>query len=309
MNSRLLLLLALSTSNFLSCGVKQSEFDIVKTELETAKKQLEKDSVRIFNLQDTIKMLSLPANRRLSLINEQVANGEYNRAKKNIDELKCLFPNSIESQQSTAILQRIDSLIAKQRAEEERVKALGFKSLKPVSSAIIEYNKVSFSGLSVSNTYVHDSYDSRYFYNRADRGNTFILATMAVTSESHNPDIPTLAVYSINGDKMQIESVMRLEFAQWKDYGAYLGNHTDFGNDFSKTSTIRFKLGSEVSLDLMKKPYAIVLKKYNGLARKNNRYDNPAISYSGNMMYPHTLSLEDFTGDNARYVIIKIANL
>ncbi len=59
----------------------------------------------------------------------------------------------------------------------------------------------------------------------------------------------------------------------------------------------------------MKKPYAIVLKKYNGLARKNNRYDSPAISYSGNMMYPHTLSLEDFTGDNARYVIIKIANL
>ena len=249
------------------------------------------------------------ANQRLTLINEQVSNGEYSQAQRNIDELNRLFPNSKESQQTSAILQRIDNMTARQKAEEERKKTLGFKALKPQLSATVDYNKVSFSGLSVSNTFVHDSYDDRYFYNRADRGNTFILASMSVTSESHNPDIPTLAVYSINGDKMQIESVMRLEFAQWEDYGAYLGNHTDFGNDFSKTSTIRFKLGSEVSTDLTKRPYAIVLKKYNGLSRRSNRYDNPAISYSGNMMYPHILSLDDFTRDNAQYVVIKIANL
>ena len=291
------------------CGVKQNEYDCIKAELETAKKQLIQDSVQLSNLRDTITMLSLPANQRLTLIYEQVSNGEYSQAQRNIDELNRLFPNSKESQQTSAILQRIDNMTARQKAEEERKKTLGFKALKPQLSATVDYNKVSFSGLSVSNTFVHDSYDDRYFYNRADRGNTFILASMSVTSESHNPDIPTLAVYSINGDKMQIESVMRLEFAQWEDYGAYLGNHTDFGNDFSKTSTIRFKLGSEVSTDLTKRPYAIVLKKYNGLSRRSNRYDNPAISYSGNMMYPHILSLDDFTRDNAQYVVIKIANL
>lgn len=253
MNIRAIPLLMISTTMVVSCGVKQSEYDGIKRELETAKKQITQDSVRISNLRDTITMLSLPANQRLILINEQVSNREYEQARKSIDELNRLFPNSRESQQTSVILQRIDNLIEKQKAEEERIKALGFKALKPQSSAIIDYNKVSFSGLSVNNTFVHDSYDDRYFYNRADRGNMFILATMAVTSESHNPDIPTLAVYSINGDKMQIESVMRLEFAQWKDYGAYLGNHTDFGNDFSKTSTIRFKLGSEVPTELTKK--------------------------------------------------------
>ena len=134
---------------------------------------------------------------------------------------------------------------------------------------------------------------------------------MSVTSESHDPDIPTLAVYSIKGDKMSLESIMRIEFARWKDYGAYLGNHADYGNDFSKTSTIRFKLGAEVSSEFTKKAYAIVLKKYNGLSRNYNRYDNPPISYRGNMMYPQYLSVDDFKlkGDNADYILVKIANL
>lgn len=309
MNKRIILLLSIPTTLIISCGVKQNEYDRVKTQLETAKKQMMQDSIRISNLRDTITMLSLPANQRLSLINEQVSTGEYGQARKSIGELNRLFPGSKESQQTVAILQRIDNLIAKQKAEEERIKALGFKALKTQTTATIDYNKVSFSGLSVSNTFVHDSYDDRYFYNRADRGNTYVLATMSVTSESHNPDIPTLAVYSINGDKMKIESVMRLEFAQWKDYGAYLGNHVDFGNDFSKTSTIRFKLGAEVPVEITKNAYAIVLKKYNGLSRTNNRYDNPEISYNGNMMYPHFLSLEDFTKDYSDYVLVKIANL
>lgn len=309
MNNRTILLLVISTSVVASCGVKQSEYNRIKTELESAKKQLMLDSVRISQLQDTTKMLSIPASQRLSSINEQVSAGEYDQAKKSINELIQLFPNSKESQQTAAILGEIDNLIEEQKAKEERIKALGFKALKPMSSINIDYNHVSFSGLSVSNTFVHDSYDDSYFYNRADRGNTFILATMAVTSESHDPNIPTLAIYSISGDKMQIESVMNLQFARWKDYGAYLGNHVDYGNDFSKTSTIKFKLGAEVSTDLTKKPYALVLKKYNGLYRRSNRYDNPAISYTGNMMYPHILTLDDFTGDDARYVVVKIANI
>ena len=303
------MLLCITSTLIASCGIKQGENDSIKRELETLKKQVVKDSIYISKLRDTISMLSFPANQRLALINKQVSNGEYDQALNGIMELNNLFPNSIESQQTSTIIQRINDLIAKKKAEEDRIKALGFKALNPQLSTTIEYNKISISGISVSNTFIHDSYDDRYFYNRADRGNTYVLATMSITSESHNPDIPTLAVYSIIGDKMQMEKVMRLEFARWKDYGAYLGNHVDFGNDFAKTSTIRFKLGAEVSLETTNKAYAIVLKKYNGLSRKENRYEDPAISYSGNMMYPYTLSLDDFIGEDALYVIIKLANI
>jgi len=34
------------------------------------------------------------------------------------------------------------------------------------------------------------------------------------------------------------------EYARWSSYGHYLGNYTDKINDFSKVSTVRFKLGA-----------------------------------------------------------------
>ena len=309
MNIRVILLLTFSTTMIISCGVKQSEYDSIKDELETAKKQIIQDSVRISNLRDTITMLSLPANQRLTLINEQVSNGKYSQAQRSIDELNRLFPNSKESQQTSAILQRIDDLIAKQKAEEERVKALGFKALKPQSSSTIDYNKVSFSNITTSSTFVFDSYGDSWRYRTADRGNVYITAVMSVTSSSKNPDLPTLAIYSINGDQMNLEGTMEVRFARWQDYGHYLGNYPDYSNDFAKTSTIRFKLGKEVSSDVIKKPYAIVLKKYNGLSRKNDKYADPPVSYSGYIDYPYALSINDFTIDNSQYIITKISNL
>ncbi len=309
MNIRAVLMLTITTTMGISCGVKQSEYDNIKGELETAKKQVIQDSVLITNLRDTITMLSLPASQRLSLINEQVSNGEYGQAKKSINELNRLFPNSKESQQTTVILQRIDNLIAKQKADEERIKALGFKALKPVSTVTIDYNKVSFSAIGVNRSFHFDSYDGGGFHRTADRGNTYVLASMSVTSSSKEPNLPTLAIYSINGDQMNREGIMEVRFAYWQDYGHYLGNYPDYGNDFAKTSTIRFKLGDEVSTELTTKPYAIVLKKTNVLSKKYDRYKNPPVSYSGYIDYPYKLSLDDFTGDNARYVIIKIANL
>lgn len=309
MNTRVILLLTFSTTLIISCGVKQSEYDSIKNELETAKKQIVQDSIHISNLRDTITMLSLPANQRLTLINEQVSNGKYSQAQRSIDELNRLFPNSKESQQTSAILQRIDYLIAKQKAEEERVKALGFKALKPQSSATIDYNKVSFSNITTSSNFVFDSYGDSWRYRTADRGNVYITAVMSVTSSSKNPDLPTLAIYSINGDQMNLEGTMDVRFARWQDYGHYLGNYPDYSNDFAKTSTIRFKLGKEVSSDVIKKPYAIVLKKYNGLSRKNDKYADPPVSYSGYIDYPYALSINDFTINNSQYIITKISNL
>lgn len=309
MNIKVVLTLTFSTAMIISCGVKQNEYDSIKAELETAKKHIIQDSVHISNLRDTITMLSLPANQRLIIINEQVTNGEYSQARRGIDELNRLFPNSKESQQTTAILQRIDNLIAKKKAEEERIKALGFKALKTQSTTEIGYNKVSFSNIVSSNTFVFDSYGNSWRYRTADRGNTYVTAVMSVTSSSKDPDLPTLGIYSINGNQMNREGVMEVQFARWRDYGAYLGNYHDVGNDFAKTSTIRFKLGVEVPIDVVRKPYAVVLRKSNGLSRSYSRFDNPPVSYTGSVSYPYALSLDNFTGENSEYIIVKISNL
>lgn len=309
MKIRVIALLSVFTAIISGCGVKQEEFDKVKRELEIVKKQVIQDSIYISHLRDTITMLSFPADQRLALIKKQVAEGEYNKAQKGVDELNRLFPNSKESQQTTSILQQIDNLIAKKKAEEERQKALGFKALKPVSSATIDYNKLSFSSIGVSRSFHFDSYGSGGFQRTADRGNTYVVASMSVTSTSKSPDLPTLAVYSIQGDKMHREGIMEVRFARWEDYGYYLGNYPDYGNDFAKTSTVRFKLGVEVSSEITNKPYAVVLKKSNGLSREYDSFKNPPVSYSGYIDYPYNLSIDDFSGENARYVVIKISNL
>lgn len=283
--------------------------DNIKGELETVKKQVIQDSVRITNLRDTITMLSLPASQRLSLINEQVSNGEYGQAKKSINELNRLFPNSKESQQTTVILQRIDNLIAKQKAEEERIKALGFKALRPVSSVIIDYNRVEMSSISVGNTFVFDSYGDHWRYLQADKGSKYITALMKITSDSKDPSLPQPAIYTIEGDRMVYAGNFTVRFNRWEDYGTYLGNDHDFSNDFAKTNSIRFKIGIEVQNELTQKPYAIVLKKTNSLIRRYDRFENPPVSYYGSVNYPHNLSLDDFTNESSQYVIIKIANL
>lgn len=292
-----------------SCGVKQSECNDIKNELETAKKRTTLDSIYIIHLRDTIAMLSLPASQRLSRINKQVCAGEYSQAQQGIDELNRLFPDSKESQQTSAILQRIDNLIAKQKAEEERIKALGFKALKPVSSVSIDYNRVDISSISVGNTFVFDSYGDHWRYLQADKGSKYITGMMKITSDSKDPRLPQPAIYAIEGNRMIYKGNFTVRFNRWEDYGTYLGNDHDFSNDFAKTNSIRFKIGVEVQNEILQKPYAIVLKKSNSLLRSYNRFDNPPVSYIGGVDYPHILLLEDFNNENSKYVIIKITNL
>lgn len=291
------------------CGVNQNDYDRIKEELTDCKKMHSQDSIRIEQLRDTIKMLSYPAQQRIQTINKLVTEGEYEKAKDEVSMLCLLFPESQEAKQTPAIIQKIDKLVEKQQKEEERKKALGFKGLKVLTSETIGYNKVSFSSISVGNTFVFDSYDDRYHYRKADRGNTYVTAVMSVTSSSNDPDLPTLAVYSIDGDKMNRKAIMEVQFARWESYGTYLGNYSDYGNDFAKTSTIKFKLGVEVSSEVIQKPYAIVLMKKNELHRHYDRFGNPPVSYYGSTSYPYSLSLDDFNGADSKYVIVKIANL
>ena len=129
---------------------------------------------------------------------------------------------------------------------------------------------------------------------------------MSVTSTSHDPELPELALYSISGDKMILVGTFDTRFARWSDYGAYLGNYHDSSNDFSKVSTVRFKLGLQVSNEKLSKPYAIVLKKKNALTYHYDRFANPPISYIGSASYPSSLNIDNFKNG---YVLIKRYNL
>lgn len=293
----------------LGCGADQTELNSLRKERDELAAKVNADAAVIQALRDSVTMLSFPADQRLTKINSLVSSGEYTAAKQEISRLTTLFPESKEAKSAPALLQRIDKLIAQKRAEEERIKALGFKALKASTTFKIDYNKIELTSISVGNTFTFDSYGDSYFYRSADRGNKYITAAMKITSDSKDPKLPQLAVYKISGDSMTWEGNFTTEFARWDDYGSYLGNDHDFGNDFAKTSSVRFKIGKEVSEEIVKGPYALIMKKENTLNRNYERFDNPPISYIGSVDYPYTLRLEDFTKEGSQFIVVKIANL
>lgn len=292
-----------------ACGVDQTEFNKLKIERDSLAAKVNECNAVIQALRDSVTMLAFPADQRLSKINSLVSSGDYTSAKQEIARLTSLFPESKEAKATPAIIEKIDRLIAQKKAEEERIKALGFKALKASTTFKIDYNTVELTSISVGNTFTFDSYGDRYFYRSADRGNKYVTAVMKITSQDKDPKLPQLAIYSISGDTMTKVGSFDTEFARWKDYGTYLGNTHDFGNDFAKTSSVRFKIGEEVSEDIVKGPYALIMKKENGLSRNYDRFANPPVSYTGYVSYPSTLRLEDFTKEGSEYIVVRIANL
>lgn len=270
----------------------QDSLSGVRNELKEAKYQIE--------------LLRYPADQRLQKAKDLLDAGELDKAKIEIEQLKSIFPNSTEASSSNTLLTKIEDLKEAKKKEEERIKALGFKAISEQTTVKIDYNTVTFSNISIGKNYIHDSYDDSYFYNDADRGCKYISVLMSVKSEDHDPNIPQLSVYTINGDEMNFEGSFRTEFYRWEDYATYLGNYHDSHNDFAKVNTVKFKLGLQVSDEKLAKPYAIVLMKKNALTRQYERFRNPSVYYSGDADYPSTLSLESF---NSKYVLIKRFNL
>jgi hypothetical protein len=270
----------------------QDSLAILRNELKEAKAQ--------------IGLLSYPADQRLKKAKELLDAGELNKAAAEIEQLKRLFPNSTEATSSASLFARINELKEAKRKEEERIKAIGFKAIVEQTTVKIDYNTVILSAIGVGNRFVFDAYDDRWFYRDADRGSKYVTMQMAVTSTDHDPNLPEFAVYSITGDKMNLVGNFETRFARWRDYGAYLGNYHDSTNDFAKVSTVKFKLGLQVSNEQLAKPYAIVLRKKNVLSSHYERFDNPPISYIGSADYPSTLTIDDFKSD---YAIIKRYNL
>ena len=266
---------------------------------------------QIKSMRDSISILQFPADQRLAMIKRLIADESFIEAKKEIAALQSYFPNSQEATQCPSLIESINSKVAAIEAEKERIKALGFKALKTQTKVTVGYNTVVFGSFSIGAKFIHDVYPtytgSSWYEHTADRGNKYISCAMDVTSSSKGPDIPTLAFYAIQGDKLVKKGDLWVQMGRWQDYGTYLGNEHDLKNDFSKVSTVKFKLGLELPDADFSAPYVIVLKKANTQVRHYERMRNPPVYYEGNAGYPQTLNIDNFS--NGDYVAIKIANL
>lgn len=285
-----------------SCSDKpsKSDYDKVKSELEECKKENEINMKIIADLKVTPQQRLAEAKR---LFEEK----NYSDAKLKYEEISSRYPNTEESKISDKSIKEIEILVEKERLEQERLKTLGFKVLKEVSKVKIGEVIVNFTSISFSKNFVFDRYDDTYHYREAERGNKYLIASVSISSESKDPNLPPVYIYKIsNGELIYVET-LDYEFARWDDYGSYLGNDSDFRNDFAHTKTIRFELGSQISEDEIKNnPVFIVVGNANTFERNSDRFKNPPVSYRRSSYdYKNTLTIDDF---KQNYTLIKIFN-
>lgn len=292
----------LLSSLFIICGCNN-----YSEQYKQAQKELTEARDSIKTLLAKVEELSYPANQRLSTIQSLIKEGNYDSATAELNQMVSLFPNSTEAKMASSLRQQIEKGIEAKVAEEKRLKALGFKALKDVSSVTCNGVKAVLSNISIGNTFTFDSYGYEYHYRQADKDKKYITAAMSITSDDSNPLLPQCAIYSIDGESLLFEAKLDTEFARWDDYGSYLGNYADYNNDFSKVNTVKFKIGAQVSNEVVKKPFVLVMKKENVLKRTYDKYSNPEISYTGAATFEYTLSIDAFKDDGG-YVAIKRFN-
>lgn len=212
-------------------------------------------------LEGQVEMYKYPADQRLLNIKKMVIAEAFDKAIIEISKLKDAFPYSVEAQQCEDIVGLINKRKAEKEAEMQRIKAMGFKILKESSIVKTKYGTATFGTFSFGSTFTFESVldINEYHYRTADKDNTYILVPMSFTSKEKSVIIPTLAAYLIKDGKLVQLTGFTKEFATYRTYGAYLGNYSEDSHDFSKVSTVRYKLAAEISKSDANKPIVIMI--------------------------------------------------
>lgn len=279
------------------CSNKEKkEIELLKNELSSVRSELKKRTSELENIKNT------PEQRNIRAANH-ISNEDLQEAKKEYEGIVKNFAGTEFAKQAALELQKIDKTISDKKAEDERKKSLGFKILTPSSSVSFGSLTIKFDKIWKGKRWTFDSHEYEYSYRDAIRGNSFILANVSISSTDHNPDLPPVLVYKLNDGKLRLLGQMKYEFRRWKNYGSYLGNHADYGNDFSHSKTIPFNLGvQESDTDLDKEIYVVIQKK-GCFSRRRKEIGNPEIEYIDSSCHPkQVLNIEDF---DSEYMLLK----
>ena len=229
------------------------------------------DSIKVLKKElneanNKIEILSFPADQRLLHIGELFNSGDYSSVKKEVAELKRVFPNAKESESSNEYLKKIEAIEAAKKAEEERIKALGFKAFKDNSTAKFDNTTYSFSGFTYGRTftfeYVHDV--NEYSYEVADKGHTYILASLSISTKENYASNPKVYACEIKDGNLKEIDDFRIEYASYNTYGASIGNYSETSHDFSYVSSVKYKMAAQIPQSYTSKPIVIIVRKTSG---------------------------------------------
>lgn len=263
MKTRLIILGCLAATLVSSCGINEVDYKKALSQVDSLKTVIGVYEKRCAELQDSISFLKFPADQRYNQVITLVKGGSFEEARAAIADLKAVFPNSKEAEMVASQLAYMEKKEAEKKAEEERIKALGFKVFKDQTTVKFEKKSCTFSGFTYGRTFTFDyvSDVDEYYYRTADKGNTYILANMSMTTKESYASTPSLSVYKIVDGSLKKIASFSEEYASWATYGAYIGNYSETSHDFSKVNTVRWKIAAEISNEESKMPLVILTNK------------------------------------------------
>ncbi len=266
MRMRTLVLLGMSIGTCMLSCTQANQTDVAAQVAEVEKKY--QDSIELLQHQldeanGKIEILSFPADQRLAHISELFNSGDYDGVRREAEELKCVFPNAKENNDCNEYLKKIEAIEAAKKAEEERIKALGYKAFSDTPT--VKFNNVtySFSGFTYGRTFTFEYvYDvDEYSYEVADKNSTYILASLSIsTKENSAPNPRVYACEIVDGRLKEIDD-FRIEYASYNTYGASIGNYSETSHDFSKVNSVKYKMAAQIPQSYTSKPIVIIVRK------------------------------------------------
>lgn len=262
------IVLAITTNLLLSC-TQANKTDVTAKIAEVESKY--QDTIKILRHQlseanEKIGILSYPADQRLAHIGELFNSGDYDGVKKETAELKRVFPNAKENDGCNEYLKKIEAIEAAKKAEEDRIKALGYKAFKDKPTVKFGNVTYSFSGFTYGRTftfeYVLDV--DEYSYEVADKNCTYILASLSISTKENHASPPRVYACEIVDGKLKEIDDFRIEYATYDTYGASIGNYSETSHDFSKVSSVKYKMAAQIPQSYTSKPIVIIAKKTYG---------------------------------------------
>jgi hypothetical protein len=186
-----------------------------------------------------------------------------------------------------------------QEEDEKRIAALGFKGL-PVNPSVSHDDTVlTLASTAVVRRWIFDSWGDGWRFLDAEKDKKLLVARLAISSKSRDPQLFGIAAYVADGDKLRRLGQMRYRFARWSTYGSFLGTQADYRNEFSHSWKIPFTAGVPVSEeDLKKKPIYLVITGEGCHQRMYDRFGQPPVFYQPGdckTLKPN-LGAEDFKG-------------
>lgn len=242
--------------------------------------EVESLRAQVMRLSAENALLRLSPSVLMADVDAAVQASDADRANAALKNLADKFPHSVEA---GAARRRVEALLARQRVAQEearRVAALGFKALKVRPLFASGDISVAVADAGISKRWIFDSYGEGWRFLDAEKDKKYLVARMTVSSNSKDPALFGIGAYVADGARLTRVGQLRYRFVRWKDFGAYLGTHADFGNDFSHTSRIPFSAAVAIGQEELKRRPVYLVATREGCNRRGfERFGQPPFFY------------------------------